>query len=116
MLGVFKNEDFAQVEVELELDDRVMFYSDGFEQAFPEKTADGYEQRLPTVVYRDEFARLCGQGTPQEAIDEISARVDMQSGSLHQADDLTLICLHAGPLPRDDAPVDAAQSCISWKS
>ena len=116
LLGIFKDEEFAQVEIELELDDRVMLYSDGFEQAFPEKTADGYEQRLPTVIYRDEFARFCGQGTPQESIDQISARIDMQSGSLHQADDLTLICLHAGPLPRDEAPVDAAQSCISWKS
>ena len=116
LLGVFKDEDFAQVEVELELDDRVMLYSDGFEQAFPEQAADGYEQRLPTVAYRDEFARLCGQGTPQETIDEMSDRLDVQSGSLHQADDLTLICLHAGPLPMDDAPVDAAQSCISWKS
>lgn len=116
LLGVFKDEDFAQVEVELELDDRVMLYSDGFEQAFPEQTADRYEQRLPTVAYRDEFARLCGQGTPQETIDEMSDRLDVQSGSLHQADDLTLICLHAGPLPMDDAPVDAAQSCISWKS
>ena len=104
------------MEIELELDDRVMLYSDGFEQAFPEQTADRYEQRLPTAAYRDEFARLCGQGTPQETIDKMSARLDVQSGSLHQADDLTLICLHAGPLPTDDAPVDAAQSCISWKS
>lgn len=107
LLGVFKDEEFAQVELELELDDRIMLYSDGFEQAFPPKTADGYETRLPTEVYRDEFERFSGQGTPQETIDAIAARIDMQTGSLHQADDLTLICLHAGALPTDDAPVGA---------
>ena len=107
LLGVFKDEDFAQVEVELELDDRIMLYSDGFEQAFPAKAAEGYEQRLPTEVYREEFERFCGQGTPQETIDAITARVDLQSGSLHQADDLTLICIHAGALPTNDAPAEA---------
>ncbi len=114
LLGVFKDEEFAQVEFELELNDRIMLYSDGFEQAFPPKTANGYETRLPTEVYRDEFKRFSGKGTPQETIDAITARIDMQSGSLHQADDLTLICLHAGPLPTDDAPVQAA--AISLKA
>jgi hypothetical protein len=31
-------------------------------------------------------------------IDAISRRIDDQSGSLHQIDDLTLVCVHAGAL------------------
>ena len=30
-------------------------------------------------------------------IESIARRLDAQAGSLHQIDDLTLLCMHAGP-------------------
>jgi sigma-B regulation protein RsbU (phosphoserine phosphatase) len=98
LLGVFKDESYEQVNLEMHLGDRLVLYSDGFEQAFPVKGHDSYERRLPTTRYREEFAQLAEQPTPTDMIATISQRLDDQSGSLHQVDDLTMICMHTGPL------------------
>ena len=98
LLGVFENEVYKQTEVDLDLGDRLLLYSDGFEQAFPQANGDESNTRVPTEVYLEEFEKLCSSGTPQETIDAVGDRLDQQSGSLHQIDDLTLICLHAGSL------------------
>jgi len=98
LLGIFEDESYEQIDVELAVNDRFLLHSDGFEQAFPSPKADPYEQRLPTARYREEFHRLIEQSTPQEMIGAIGRRLDDQRGSLHQVDDLTLICMHAGPL------------------
>jgi sigma-B regulation protein RsbU (phosphoserine phosphatase) len=103
LLGVFEDETYEQIEVDLAVGDRLLLHSDGFEQAFPTPKADNYEQRLPTARYREEFERLARCGTPQEMIDVIGQRLDDQRGSLHQVDDLTLICMHAGPLVASEA-------------
>jgi serine phosphatase RsbU (regulator of sigma subunit) len=103
LLGVFADEAYDQIELELAINDRLVWYSDGFEQAFPAEKADAYEQRLPTERYREEFQRLCEEPTPQGMIEAISRRIDDQAGSLHQVDDLTLICMHAGPLTRSES-------------
>ena len=111
LLGVFEDESYEQIDVELAVNDRFLLHSDGFEQAFPSPKADSYEQRLPTERYRQEFQRLIEQSTPQEMIGTISRRLDDQRGSLHQVDDLTLICMRAGPLTREpDASTDARQA------
>jgi len=105
LLGVFEDEVYEQMELELALGDRLLLHSDGFEQAFPAPKADSYEQRLPTPRYRREFERLLEHATPKDMIGAIGRRLDDQRGSLHQIDDLTLICMHAGPLVgSDDAP------------
>ncbi len=96
LLGVFENEVYNQDDVELDAGDRLLLYSDGFEQAFPHANDGENSTRMPTDVYLDEFKKLCASGTPQETINAIGERLDQQSGSLHQIDDLTLICLHAG--------------------
>lgn len=99
LLGVFEDERYDQIESELVVGDRLLLYSDGFEQAFPEKSAeDSYERRLPTNRYRDEFDRLAKLASPQEIIESLGHRIDDQIGSLHQVDDLTLICAIAGQL------------------
>jgi serine phosphatase RsbU (regulator of sigma subunit) len=103
LLGVFEDEVYEQIEIELAVGDRLLLHSDGFEQAFPAPKADNYEQRLPTARYREEFERLGEYTTPQEMINAISRRLDDQRGSLHQVDDLTLICMYAGPLATPDA-------------
>ncbi len=97
LLGIFEDERFEQVEVILHREDRLILYSDGFEQAFPASGGDGYERRLPTTRYLEEFEQLRSASTPQEMITRIRTRLDGQSGSLHQADDLTMLCLLSCP-------------------
>jgi sigma-B regulation protein RsbU (phosphoserine phosphatase) len=100
LLGVFEDEAYDQVEVELRPDDRLLLYTDGFERAFAAGDDDA-----PTVGkatrYQREFRDLCGDATPDEMIEAVATRLDAEAGSLHQADDLTLLCLHAGALPQE---------------
>lgn len=117
LLGIFEDESFPQVQFDLHVDDTLIFYSDGFEQAFPSPGADLYECRLPTTQYRDEFQRLAYMCDPAEMINQLRQRIDAQRGSLNQADDLTLICMRVGafvqsPLPtsRRDQPAAASHS------
>ena len=98
LLGVFEDESYDQIERELAVDDRILFYSDGFEQAFPEADADPYKRRLPTKRYLTEFEQLAKLSSATEMIETMDRRLDAQAGSLHRIDDLSLICLHAGPL------------------
>lgn len=98
LLGVFEDEAFPEIELELHRDDRLLIYSDGFEVAFPDEQAESSERRLPTKRFIDEFARLIEHDTPTGMVSAMAERVNAQPGSLHQVDDLTLICLHAGDL------------------
>ena len=104
LLGVFEDETYDQTELELAVGDRLLLHSDGFEQAFPApKCSDAYERRLPTTRYRKEFDRLAHEPTPEAVIEAVSQRIDGQTGSLHQVDDLTLVCIQAGPITHDEA-------------
>jgi serine phosphatase RsbU (regulator of sigma subunit) len=107
LLGVFDDETYQQITVELGLHDRMVLYSDGFEQAFPSTEADVYQRRLPTTRYRDEFQRLVLLEHPCDVVEALGRLLDDQCGSLHQVDDLTMICAQAGRL---DAPPQAAGS------
>ena len=100
LLGVFEEEHFEELQIELNVDDRLLFYSDGFEVAFPddESPRTGDATRLPTKRYLDQFEALLAQHTPEEMVLEMARQLDNQPGSLHQIDDLTLICLQAGTL------------------
>lgn len=94
LLGVFGDETYDQVEIELSAGDQLLLYSDGFEQAFPNSSGDMYERRLPTNHYRREFEQLAKFNDPVKVVNHIRQRLDEQLGSLHQADDLTLICMN----------------------
>jgi len=51
--------------------------------------------------------------SPTEMIQELSRRLDGQTGSLHQADDLTMLCMHAGALtaaPTRSAPATTVKA------
>ncbi|MCA9283689.1 MAG: serine/threonine-protein phosphatase [Phycisphaerales bacterium] len=96
LLGIFPHERFEQIEVPLEVDDALLIYSDGFEQAFPAPgESSGANER-----YLDEFRELSGEGDATSMVDRIRARLDSASGSLHQPDDVTLICATANALGR----------------
>ena len=96
LLGIFPHERFEQIEVALEVDDALLIYSDGFEQAFPAPgETSGANER-----YIDEFRALTGAGEATSMIDRMRARLDAASGSLHQPDDVTLICATTNALGR----------------
>lgn len=100
LLGVFEDETFDQVEITLRIDDRMLLFTDGFEQAFPDSSYDNKEHtyKLPTDRYHGEFEAIAELMDPNMMIEAIDRRLDDQSGSLHQIDDLTLLCMHAGAL------------------
>lgn len=105
LLGVFPDETYKQIEIDLEVGDRLLFYTDGFEQAFPAAQGDQDQRRVPNNHYRNEFAQLACLPGAAEMIESITRKIDDQTGSLHQVDDLTLICVHAGALlPAQAAP------------
>ncbi len=113
LLGVFEDETYEQIELELAVDDCILFHSDGFEQAFPHARADTYQRRLPTKKYREEFDRLTALTSAAEMIEALGRRIDSQSGSLNLVDDLSLICLKAGPLPTPETTGDEEKEIVS---
>jgi serine phosphatase RsbU (regulator of sigma subunit) len=98
LLGVFPGEAYDQIELELRDGDCLLLYSDGFEQAFPEA---GGRTRV-TQRYLDEFEALRRSDSPLRLIEQLAGRLDTQSGSLHQADDVTLVCMQVGQAPPAD--------------
>jgi sigma-B regulation protein RsbU (phosphoserine phosphatase) len=107
LLGIFADQPFDERHVSLAEGDSLMLYTDGFEQAFPTAQEPG-RRRAPTKVYREELLGLGRAGDPLRMIEEIAQRLDVQSGSLHQVDDLTLLCVHAGKLAFSE-PLTVAQ-------
>lgn len=99
LLGVFPEEEYEQVAVQLEDGDRLLLYSDGFEMAFSDPgdalaASNGMKssRRVASEQYVQEFEDL-RQGTLDEALARLQERLDTQAGSLNQRDDLTLLCL-----------------------
>lgn len=87
MLGIFPDEVFEELVIDLDDADRLLIYSDGFEVAFPAREGKG---RLANNHFAAEFEGL-RKGTPDEALAFLQQRLDLQAGSLNQRDDLTVI-------------------------
>ena len=95
LLGVFEEEQFEQLEVQLEPGDRLLLYSDGFELAFPGDRDQAQARRaVASTQYEQEFESL-RTGPLDEALRRLEQRLDIQAGSLNQRDDLTVLCLSA---------------------
>ncbi|HAI12084.1 MAG TPA: hypothetical protein DCM28_10295, partial [Phycisphaerales bacterium] len=79
--------------VQLYPGDRLMFYSDGFELSFPDGDGnDDQNQGLANTQYEQEFLNLAR--VPAEvAMEHLAMKLDNQSGSLHQRDDLSVVWL-----------------------
>lgn len=92
LLGVFEEGDYDSVDLDLSEGDRLLVYSDGFEQAFPDLATDDYARRLPTERYREELVAICDHPRAEAMVDALARRLDDQAGSLHQQDDLTFLC------------------------
>jgi sigma-B regulation protein RsbU (phosphoserine phosphatase) len=86
LLGVFDDEKFEVLRVQVEPGDRLLIYSDGFELAF----ADSANPR--DARYLRELQDLRG-GTLKEAMARLHEKLDHETGSLHQRDDLTAMVM-----------------------
>jgi serine phosphatase RsbU (regulator of sigma subunit) len=94
MLGVLPEARFSLARARLGRGDRVLLYSDGFELVFrgggndaPTSSRNALETR-----YGLEFRDLA-RGPLGGAIRRLSEKLDQESGSLNQRDDLTVLCI-----------------------
>lgn len=92
LLGVFEDETFSDAVVQLAPGDKLLLYTDGFEQAFPELGQDPAAPRLPNRRYLDVFNEFSSIENPRDFIAEIDRRLDEESHDFPQIDDLTLVC------------------------
>lgn len=92
LLGIFQDVEFEQTTVKLDPGDVLVFYSDGFEVAFPNTADDEHERKRPTLTYLTE---LSSAGTDSKNLDQsirfLEDNLDLQMGSLHQPDDITAL-------------------------
>ncbi len=93
LLGVFDDVEFSQEGFTLQPGETLLIYSDGFEVAFP---VSG-ERSPANEHYLKHFASLAETATNEDSIEiamaDLEAALDLQHGSLHQADDITAIAL-----------------------
>ncbi len=108
LLGVFPDAAFSSRSVELPAGATLVLYSDGFEQAFVD--AEAGVRRGDTEGYRRVFTELARVGDPARLVEQIAERLDAASGSLHQADDVTLVAVHAAPLAAPVSPPPAERT------
>lgn len=96
LLGLSQDDEFPEVTFSLERGELLVVYTDGFETAFPAPNVDAYGRRLPNRNYIDRFVdlarRAADEGLPH-AVMTLLEEIDRQTGSLHQADDLTALVL-----------------------
>ena len=94
MLGVFPEEQFELARLQIEPGDRLLVFSDGFETAFPEGDGtDNQEARLANDQFEQEFMDLA-HGDADAAVQRLQLKLDRQTGSLNQRDDITLVLLN----------------------
>lgn len=89
LLGVFEDEAFELMKMTLEPGDRLLIYSDGFELAFGEETLVSDGKHI-------EALHRMREGSLDQALRNLQATLDAQSGSLHQRDDMTALMVDIG--------------------
>ena len=86
LLGIFADENFAQVKTSLRPGERLVMYTDGIEVAFCDDHA------LDTQRWREEL-RTCQAMPTEQLLREFEGRIENESGSLEPKDDLTVVVL-----------------------
>jgi sigma-B regulation protein RsbU (phosphoserine phosphatase) len=86
LLGIFPDEVFPETTVQLAPGDRMLIFTDGIEVAFSEDTT------VDSTRWRDELWRRRSLPTDQ-LMNEFTAHLDRETGSLCPKDDLTMIVI-----------------------
>ena len=97
LLGVFAEAEYTETSFALDKGHTLLFYSDGFETAFPEPDA-APDKAAANEAYIEHFARATTHASDQPGgmgvvLEHLAVDVDAQAGSLNQRDDLTLVAL-----------------------
>lgn len=98
LLGVFENAPFNQATFTMQPGELLVMHTDGLEVCFPDADASIRRQlRKPTRRYLERLTQLAADRHPETPLSEFMSRVsdvlDEQAGSLHQADDITLVAI-----------------------
>ncbi len=86
MLGICDDEPFELKTLTLEKGDRLLIHSDGFELAF----GNPEEPMNPQYI---EHLHAMAHGTQEQAIELLKGKLDNQTGSINQLDDLTVMMI-----------------------
>jgi sigma-B regulation protein RsbU (phosphoserine phosphatase) len=93
LLGVFPGAEFTQAQFELQRGDTLLLYTDGFEAMFAPTDEDS-TSAWAGKTYLRELTRMVGkEGDMGASLRELEHLLDEQSGSLHQADDITAVVI-----------------------
>lgn len=96
VLGVFPDETYEDVEFSLDEGDRLVLYSDGFEQVFGMSHEDDLvPEELFSRACLQAFRSLALQPTPKTMVDALAKRIDCEQPGTQQGDDLTMLCLYS---------------------
>lgn len=93
LLGVFADAEFNQKTFSLQAGQTLVMYTDGLEAAFAEAGAGARRDSRRYVEYMGKlFEGARGLGS-RRLMDDLTMVLDEQSGSLHQADDVTVLAI-----------------------
>ncbi len=98
LLGIFPDGTFEEVTFPMKPGDALLVYSDGFETAFPQGSAEerAAGRKLPNSKYIDRFVELAEVGRREgmgAGVESLARQLDEHVGSLHQVDDLTALAI-----------------------
>lgn len=113
LLGIFEDETYEEHRVTLAPGEGLIMHSDGFEQAFPHDLASHRQRRLPNERYREVIESLAAHDEPEDMIRGVRTLLDDHGGSLHQPDDLTMVCLRTAAASMESLAPDATGHAAS---
>jgi len=98
LLGVFEEAEFNQATFTLKPGEVLVLHTDGLEVCFPDANAQERRHlRKPTRRYLERLTGLAANRHPEQPLsvfmNDVSNVLDEQAGSLHQADDITLMAI-----------------------
>ena len=87
MVGVMPGAPYGEAEIQLDVDDKIVLYTDGITEAFDAKGDDYGERRLESFLERSQKL-----GT-KYLVESLVRDVDDFVGGAEQSDDITMFCL-----------------------